>query len=96
MPTQPKTLKRRLPSEINWLRKNYNDNCFLDFFNFFLTYGKRRAKIRFQETMKFMEEDDQKSRILQNYNNWCKYKETKNYWTQREQERQKDQEDQET
>ncbi|KAG1561764.1 hypothetical protein G6F49_001500 [Rhizopus delemar] len=46
--------------------------------------------------MKFMEEDDQKSRTFQNYNNWCKYKETKNYWTQREQERQKDQEDQET
>lgn len=95
MPTQPKSLKRRLPSEINWLRKNYNDNCFLDFFNFFSTYDRRRAIIRFKETMKFMEDDDQKSRILRNYDQWHKSKKFKDYWTRREQKCLEDQETQE-
>ncbi|CAO3699424.1 unnamed protein product [Rhizopus microsporus] len=40
--------------------------------------------------MKFMEDGGQKSRILQNYDKWRKSKETKNCWTQREQERQED------
>lgn len=50
------------------------------------TYHRRRAQIRFDETMKFMEDGDQKSRIPQNYNKWRKSKKVKNYWAQREQQ----------
>lgn len=39
-----------------------------------------------------MEDGDQKSRILQNYDKWrkSKKKKTANYWTRREQKRQED------
>lgn len=53
-----------LPSEINWLRSNDNNNItHIDFFNFFKTYGTRRVQTRFLVAIDYVEDENLKKKV---------------------------------
>ncbi|KAI7893954.1 uncharacterized protein EV154DRAFT_391437, partial [Mucor mucedo] len=79
-----KKTTKRLPSEINWLRKNSNNNItHIDFFNFFKTYDTRRVQIRFLAITDYVEDENLKKKLKDNYNVWRKTKAAKDFWKQR-------------
>ncbi|GAA5804506.1 hypothetical protein HPULCUR_010004 [Helicostylum pulchrum] len=81
MGKQPST--KRVPSEINWLGNGENISH-LTFFNFFKSYNRRRAQSRFLATVKYIENEDKKNEVLDNYTKWRKTKSAKDFWKQRE------------
>ncbi|KAI7879855.1 uncharacterized protein EV154DRAFT_606349 [Mucor mucedo] len=85
MPTPNKTRNKKLPSEINWLRNSKSEISHFSFFDFFKTYTKRRAQIRFLDVIKYVEDQEKQAKILNSYNKWRKTKEAANYWKQRDQ-----------
>jgi hypothetical protein len=79
-----KNRNRKLPSEINWLRKNTNEISHNAFFDFFKTYSGRRANTGFKEIIKYMEDNEKKAEVLENYNKWKKKSKAAGvYWSQR-------------
>lgn len=75
---------KRLPSEINWLRNNGNNNVtHIDFFNFFKTYDTRRVQIRFLAVIDYVEDENLKKKLKDDYNEWRKTKIAKDFWKQR-------------
>ncbi|KAG1491600.1 hypothetical protein G6F54_009901 [Rhizopus delemar] len=83
-----KLLTKRLPSEVNWLHSNNSNNSnilHISFFNFFKTYDKRRAHIRFLEVIKCIEDEAKRKKVLEDYDQWRKSREAKDFWIQRKQ-----------
>ncbi|ORE12471.1 hypothetical protein BCV71DRAFT_281240 [Rhizopus microsporus] len=84
MPKKPPT--KRLPSEINWLHSNNSNILHISFFNFFKAYNKRKAHIRFLEVAKYIEDEAKRKKVLEDYDQWRKSREAKDFWIQRNQE----------
>ncbi|KAG0735202.1 hypothetical protein G6F35_008151 [Rhizopus arrhizus] len=80
-----KSPTKRLPSEVNWLHSNNSNTLHISFFNFFKTYDKRRAQIRFLEVVKCIEDESKRKKVLEDYDEWRKSREAKDFWIQRKQ-----------
>ncbi|KAG1450268.1 hypothetical protein G6F55_009765 [Rhizopus delemar] len=80
-----KSPTKRLPSEVNWLHSNNSNILHISFFNFFKTYDKRRAHIRFLEVIKCIEDEAKRKKVLEDYDQWRKSREAKDFWIQRKQ-----------
>lgn len=83
-----KSPTKRLPSELNWLYSSNSNNSNIlriSFFNFFKTYDKRRAHIRFLEVVKCIEDEAKRKKVLEDYDQWRKSREAKDFWIQRKQ-----------
>lgn len=75
---------KKVPSEINWLRNNGNNNItHIDFFNFYKTYGTRRVQTRFLAVIDYVEDENLKKKLKDDYNEWRKTKIAKDFWKQR-------------
>lgn len=83
-----KSPTKRLPSEINWLHSNNSNNSNIlhtSFFDFFKTYDKRKAHLRFLEVVKCIEDEFKGKEALKDYDQWRKSRKAKDYWIQRKQ-----------
>ncbi|CEI86111.1 hypothetical protein RMCBS344292_00556 [Rhizopus microsporus] len=78
-----KAQTKRLPSEINWLRSNGRNISHIDFFNFFKSYNTRRAQARFLAVVDFVEDEDLKKKLVDDYNEWRSKKISRDFWKQR-------------
>lgn len=86
-----KTRPGKFPSEINWLRSETSIVSHIGFFNFFESYEKRKANLRFLKVISFMEDERKKAEVLENYYKWRRSDAAKEYWVKRDQKRQTDQ-----
>lgn len=77
---------KRLPCEINWFHSYNGDNSnvlHIDFFNFLRTFDKRRAPVRFLEVVKCIADEARRRQVLEDYDQWRKSRESKDFWSQR-------------
>ncbi len=80
-----KSSTKRLPRVVNRLHSNNSNTLHIDFFNFFKTYDKTRAHVRFLEVVKYIEDETKKKKAIEDYGQWRKTHEAKDFWIQREQ-----------
>jgi hypothetical protein len=75
----------RVPLEMNWVNSNFDQFDHIQFFDFFKTYKKNKAIRRFKLVVKDWIEDDTRREQLDNeFKRWCRSKEAKKYWNERE------------
>ncbi|KAI7895763.1 uncharacterized protein EV154DRAFT_388646, partial [Mucor mucedo] len=76
--------KKRVPTEINWIKSKHEEFTHLDFFNFFVSYPKRRAQLRFLTLVEFVEDEEKRKKILLDYKKWRHSRNAKEYWKRRQ------------
>lgn len=74
---------RKLPSEIGWLQRESNDINHLSFFDYFQSYSQPAAIRRFKEIAKYISDEEEREKVLSEFNKWKRSKQARQYWAHR-------------